>query len=222
MGTATLCEESNGVPFFAAHAGTIAAAVVAAHPGNRFTFGLVAYFATFDKWDNGQGFAYSVEVGTPVPEAGFGGAVNSSLVNRTLGGEHYLSGSDLAENFLHSSSITALYGVLTGAGVAWPNDTHHVLVWIGSTAPRDPNYPVSYCPSPAASVPGNVTCTAGNAANFTAPICEPSYAFSSAGITSPQCEGWTTGPNGSSEDSIANLAHTASECTGSLGAVCTI
>lgn len=221
-GVSTLCEESNGVPFFAANAGTIASDIAMAHPGTRFTFGLVAYFATFDKWDDGQGFEYNVEVGEPVPAQSFGAAVKASFINGTLGGGEDLSGSDLSENFLHSSSITALYGVLAGAGIDWRNDTHHVIVWVGSTAPRDPSYPVNYCPSPATSVPGNVSCTVDDAANFTAPTCEPSYTFGYSGIVSPVCEGWVSGPNGSSQDSIANLAHSAPECVGSLGGECTI
>lgn len=221
IGSSTLCSESNGVPFFAENAGPIAQAIEGAHPGTRFTFGLVAYSATDDRWDGGAGLDYDVEVGQPVAAGAFGLAVESSLVNRTLGGNLYLLGSDLSQNILHSSSITALYGALSGAGIAWTNDTHHVVVWIGSTAPRDPNYPVNYCPSPSTYVPGNTSCISTNEANFTAPTCEPSYSFG-GDLVSPACEGWVQGPNGSTEDSIADLARTSGACAGSLGGQCTV
>ncbi len=220
-GSSDLCEESNGVPFFAENAGAIAEGIATAHPGTRFGFGLVAYSATNDPWDRGGGIDYEVEVGQPVPADGFGAAVQSSLVSLSLGGELYLLGSDLSQNILHSSSITALFGTLSGAGIAWANDTHHVVVWIGSTAPRDPNYPVNYCPSPSAYVPDGASCTPSNAANFTAPTCEPSYSFGGS-VVSPACEAWVVGPNGSAQASIADLARTAPDCAGSLGGDCTI
>ena len=220
-GSATLCDESNGVPMFAADAGSIAASITAGHPGTRFTFGLASYFATHDEWGDSSGFEYAVNVGTPVPAGEFGAAVQSGFVDTTLGGGTFLTGSDLDENFLHSSSITALYGVLEGEGIAWPSDTHHVVVWIGSTAPRAVGYPENYCPSPSAHVPGNVTCSSEDAANFTAPTCEPSYTFG-AGVVSPECEGWTSGPNGSPSDSIAALTTTSPSCVASLGGRCTL
>lgn len=220
-GSAVLCDESNGVPMFGADAGNIASSIAASHPGTRFTFGLASYFATHDQWGNSAGFEYAVNVGTPVTAGEFGAAVRTGFVDTTLGGNSYLTGSDLDENFLHSSSITALYGVLEGAGIAWPSDTHHVVVWIGSTAPRAALYPENYCPSPSAHVPGNTTCSGADAANFTAATCEPSYTFG-GGVVSPECEGWTAGPNGSSADSIAALTTTSPFCVDSLGGRCTL
>jgi len=55
VGTATLCDESNAVPFFVANAGAIAEALQAAHPNSSFSFALVDYFATHDGWDDGDG-----------------------------------------------------------------------------------------------------------------------------------------------------------------------
>jgi hypothetical protein len=220
-GSSTLCAESNAVPFFAANAGTIAADIAAAHPGTRFTFGLVDYFATHDAWDDGDGFEYHVDVGQTVAAGRFGTAVNSSLPASGLVDGAYITGSGLSDNILTSDSITALYGTLEGAGVSWTNDTHHVIVWIGSTAPRDPSYPENYCPSPSTYVPGNVTCTASSAANYSSSTCEPSYTFGN-GLASPACEGWVSSQDGSVGDSIAALAGSSGPCTDSVGGNCTV
>lgn len=221
-GSSLVCEESNSVPFFVANAGAVASAIAGAHPGTRFTFGLVDYFATHDAWDDGDGFQYHVDVGTPVPASEFGADVSASISGSGLIDGAYLAGSDLADNFLHSSSITALYGTLSGAGIGWASDTHHVIVWIGSTAPQDPNYPENYCVSPTAYVPNNATCTSSIAVNYTAPTCEPSYSFAAGGIASPRCEGWVQSQDAVAGDSIAGLARTAPTCSGSLGGNCTV
>ena len=223
-GTSVLCDESNGVPLFATHAGTIAKDIEAEHPGTRFTFGLVDYSAAYDRWDDGDGYEYHVDIGRPVPASAFGAAVNSSFVNGTLGGNLYLPGSGLSDNILESSSITALYGVLAGAGITWSNDTHHVVVWMGSTAPRDPNYPEDYCPSPSSHVSRNTTstCTLSADSKYMAPTCEPSYLFGATGILSPNCEGWVQSHSGVAGDSIAEFAHSNQECRASLGGNCTI
>ena len=220
--TRTLCDESDGVPVFAARSGQIANSIVAAHPGTRFTFGLVDYAAAYDRWDDADGFEYHVDVGRPVPASEFGQAVNSTFVNGTMQGHPYLPGSGLSDNILESPSITALYGVLAGAGIAWANDTHHVIVWMGSTVPRDPNYPENYCVSPSTHVPDNSTCTAATASRFMAPTCEPSYVYGTTGIVSPNCEGWVLSHNGVFGDSVADFSRTSQSCVASLGGNCTI
>lgn len=216
--TLELCEPANGVPFFAANAGEIATSLAADHPDTHFTFGLVDYAASHDQWDDRDGTEYHVDVGDPVPASEFGAAVNASLVTEVLTDGAYIVGSDMRDNFLESSSITALYGVLEGAGIAWTNDSHHVIVWMGSTAPRDPNYPEDYCG----------TETAYNALNLTgsacyAPSCEPSYSYGIANLVSPNCEGWIVAQDGNAGDSIARLANGgAPSCDFSLGGNCTI
>lgn len=221
-GTSPPCYESNAVPFFAVDAGIVAKNITAAHPGTRFTFGLVDYSAAYDRWDDGDGYEYHVDIGRPVPASEFGPAVNSTFVNETLQGKTYLPGSGLSDNILESPSITALYGVLAGAGISWTNSTHHVIVWMGSTAPRDPNYPENYCVTPSAHVPDNATCPNPNPPKYMAPTCEPSYAYGTTGIVSPNCEGWIVSHNGVFGDSIANFAHTSTNCAGALGGNCTI
>ena len=220
--TRTLCWESDGVPVFAARSGQIAGSIVVAHPGTKFTFGLVDYAAAYDRWDDSDGYEYHVDIGQPVPASEFGQAVNSTFVNGTLQGHTYLPGSGLSDNILESPSITALYGVLAGAGISWTNDTHHVIVWMGATVPRDPNYPENYCVSPSAHVPYNVTCTAATASKFMAPTCEPSYVYGTTGIVSPNCEGWVLSHNGLFGDSVADFSRTSPSCVDSLGGNCTI
>ncbi|MCI4361167.1 MAG: hypothetical protein L3J91_05640, partial [Thermoplasmata archaeon] len=108
-----------------------------------------------------------------------------------------------------------LYGVISGSGLDWSNHTHHVIVWMGSTAPRDPAYPVNYCISPS----GMLYDDWGAPCN--ASTCEPAYAFGN-GMVSPTCEGWVRSQDGNPLHSIAALAHTAPNCVDSVGGVCTI
>ena len=213
------CGGDNSVEAFIGNAGQVAQAIQAANPMTRISFGLVDYFATHDAWDDGDGNAYHVDVGNFVSAADFAQSVHNTLQTRVLNGTYILDSSGLGDNFLHSSAITALYGTLVGAGIDWANDAHHVIVWLGSSSPRDPNYPVDYCPSISAHVPSNVT-SALDPACF-APTCEPSYDFGN-GVVSPQCEGWTTSQDGNPEDSIAALAQSAPPCVQSLGGNCTI
>ena len=210
------CEESNGVPFFVHNAQAIANAIQAANPHTSVSFALVDYFATYDQQDDGDGSEYHVDIPQFVPAGQFGSDVASSLGATVLiSGDRYYD-SDFHDNFLHSSSITALYGTIIGSGLNWANDTHHVIVWMGSTAPRDPNYEQDYCVSPSGYYPPGgpdvLPCYSSG--------CEPAYNFPTG--SSPQCEGWVNSQNGNSSDSIAALARSASSCTDSVGGDCTI
>ncbi len=214
-----LCGEANSVGAFVSNASVIAESIQAAHPATRLSFGLVDYFATHDQWGNANGSEYHVDVGDFVPAEQFQSAVNATLLTQVLNGSPILRDSGLAENFLHSSSITALYGALSGAGIAWAPDTHHVIVWIGSTVPRDSHYVVNYCV-------GRSAHASWYTKNFTksscySPSCEPSYNFTPT-LRSPECEGWATSQNGNASDSIAAYASAAPACVNSLGGNCTI
>lgn len=213
LGTNPLCFESNGVPFFVANAGAIARGIQAENPNSTITFGLVDYFATRDLWDAGGGQTYHADIARFVNASTFGRSVQETFQQSLLGGGYILPNSDLAENFLTSDSVSALYGAIVGwGGLNWTNATHHVLVEVGSTAPRDPNYPENYCVSPAVTPKGYSNCTAGTT--------EPSTRFGQN--TSPAGEGWIVTNNGNRSDSIAALAHLAPSCVGSLGGNCTI
>jgi hypothetical protein len=211
--TQVLCEESNGVPFFVANAPAIASAIAAANPDSQVTFAMVDYFANINNWDDGDGGEYHVDIPTFVSPSYFGSDVTSTFQATVLDGGFVYGDSDMADNQLTSSMITAMYGTIVGSGLDWSNNTHHVIVWMGSTAPRDPNYPEDYCVSWEdqyyASENGCIGAT-----------CEPSYTFTSG--TSPNCEGWIRSQDGTATHSIASLAHTATQCTQSIGGDCTI
>lgn len=214
-----LCDEANAVGAFVSNASGIADSIQAAHPATAVTFGLVDYFATHDQWGNPNGSEYHVDLGNFVPAGQFESAVDRTFLTQVLNGVPVMKDSGLGENFLHSSSITALYGALSGAGLAWSNDTHHVIVWIGSTVPRDPNYVVNYCVSQSANANHYAT-------NVTKPGCyssgcEPSYNFTPT-LRSPACEGWVLPQDGNPNDSIAALARSSPDCRESLGGSCTI
>jgi hypothetical protein len=218
------CEESNGVPFFVANAGAIAAGIASANPRSSVTFGLVNFFATGDAYDkpadaSAQGLesiAYRVDVGAPVPADEFESQVVSTFQSNVLGGGYVDSGVNFGNNFLHSDSITALYGVLLGYGIDWDPNAHHVLVIIGSTAPRAPAYVQNYCVSPSAAWRYACFGSAGPDSSS----CEPSYDFG-VGV-SPDCVGWVFSPDGNENDSIAGLTRVAPACLDSLGKRCTI
>ncbi|HEV2165353.1 MAG TPA: hypothetical protein VGS23_00010 [Thermoplasmata archaeon] len=212
-GSSALCDESNLVPFFSQYAGSIAERIQAEYPNTTISFGLVDYFATHDAWDVGGGTAYRVDVGHMVNASLFQSAVDEGFVNPVLDGSSILLGSDLKENFLTSDSITALYEALLGeGGINWSDSTHHVIVQIGSTAPRDPNYLENYCVSPAVTPLGLTNCTATS--------CEPSVVI--GGNATPKCEGWVLASAANKSETIAALAHDAAPCVGSLGGNCTI
>ena len=211
-GQGLLCEESNGVPFFIANAQTIANAIQQANPHSQVTFAMVDYFATKTDWDDGDGAEYHVDIPQFIPAATFGSAVQGSFQATVLNGGWSYSDSDMSDNNFHSSSITALYGTIIGSGLDWSNNTHHVIVWMGSTVPRDPNYAVNLCVSSEDQYYANQGCVSSG--------CEPSYTFQSG--SSPNCEGWVKSQDGNRTHSIAALAHTVPECTLSIGGVCTI
>jgi hypothetical protein len=211
------CEESNGVPFFINNAQAIANSISAANPHTTVSFALVDYFATLDQQDDGDGSEYHVDIPQFVPAGNFG-----SDVQATIGSQYpFESGnryedSDFSDNILHSSSITALYGTIIGSGLDWANNTHHVIVWMGDTAPRDPSYEQDYCVSPSEYYhpggPESLPCMSSG--------CEPAYAFGTG--SSPACEGWINSQNGNASDSIAALAHQSPSCTDSIGGDCTL
>ncbi|MGA9840217.1 MAG: hypothetical protein WBS16_07285 [Thermoplasmata archaeon] len=212
------CEESNGVPFFVSNAQQIANAIQAANPHTTVSFALVDYFATLDVQDDGDGEEYHVDIPQFVPASEFGQDTASSLGSTVLESGYRYSDSDFSDSFLHSSSITALYGAIVGSGLDWSEDTHHVVVWMGSTAPRAPGYVQDYCVSPSSHYPPAAFATSGIPCYSAS--CEPSYTFGT--YSSPQCEGWTTSQNGNASDSIAALARTSPTCTDSIGGVCTV
>ncbi len=212
-GSGALCDESNLVPFFTQNLEEITEGIAGQYPDTQMEFGLVTYFATHDAWDHGGGSAYRVDVGRFTNASEFAGAVDQSFVDPILGGASIIPGSDLAENFLTSDSISALYeALLGGGGINWSDTSHHVIVVLGSTAPRDPSYPEDYCASPAVVPDGLALCNGVE--------CEPSVTFS--GGTSPACEGWITASDGNQSNSIAALSRTAPDCVASLGGNCTI
>lgn len=211
----TLCEESDGVPVFVANAGTIAGRIQSANPNSQVSFGLIDFASDGSgPWDDGDGSAYHVDVGGFVPASQFGAVVSSTFQATQLGGGWTYPDSDLRDNFLDSPVITALYGALEGAGLGWSSSAHHVIVWVGSTAPRDPNFSENYCVSP------HVLSTVENGTSCLSSPCEPSYDF--GGMRSPVCLGWTSGTDGNTSASIAALARGAPSCAGSLGSECTI
>ncbi|MCI4373450.1 MAG: hypothetical protein L3K02_07415, partial [Thermoplasmata archaeon] len=212
------CEESNGVPFFVANAQTIANVIQEANPHSQVSFALVDFFATYDDhWNDPDGAEYHVDIQQFVPAHSFGADVRATFQASVLGGGWIYSDSDMADNMLDSSSITALYGTIIGSGLTWSADTHHVIVYLGSTAPQDPAYPENYVASMSQEFFSNCPCVGAAAYSAT---CEPSYIFADG--VQPQCEGWVHSQDGNPSDSIAALAHQAPECTGSVGGTCTI
>ncbi|MCI4327011.1 MAG: hypothetical protein L3K16_05180 [Thermoplasmata archaeon] len=207
------CEESNGGPFFIANAQQIANEISTANPHSKVSFAMVDFFGTdCGDWDDcGDSSKYDVDIPQFIPAASFGGAVQQSYSDGTFGGG-FISIVGLDDNFLHSPSITALYGTIIGSGLDWSPNTHHVIVLIGSTAPRDPSYLENYAVSPF-----DTCCSGSQPDGWT---CEPAYTFSDGVM--PNCEGWVRSQNGNPNDSIAALAHTAPTCVDSVGHTCTI
>lgn len=207
------CEESNGVPFFVRYAQEIASGIASAHRGVNITFGLADYFATGDGFDDGDGAEYHVDVGEFAPADQFGSAVNATFGTEVAPNGTYAD-SDMNDSLLHSSSITALYGSLNGYGLNWSTAAHHVVVQIGSTAPRAPGYAQNYSVSAWA---GAANLSASNASSST---CEPAYRFVLG--TSPNCEGWLVSQDGNGTHSIAALAADGASCVDSVGGSCTV
>jgi hypothetical protein len=207
------CEESNGGPFFLAHAQNIANEIADANPHSKVSFAMVDFFGTdCGDWDDcGDSSKYDVDIPQFVPASSFGGAVDEAYSDNTFGGG-YISIVGLDDNFLHSPEITALYGTIIGSGLDWSANTHHVIVLIGSTAPRDPSYVENYAVSPF-----DPCCGGSQPDGWT---CEPAYEFADGVM--PNCEGWVHSQDGNPDDSIAALAHTAPSCVDSIGHTCTI
>jgi hypothetical protein len=208
-----VCEESNGGPFFIAHAQDVANEISAANPHSNVSFAMVDFFGTdCGDWnDCGDSSKYSVDLPQFVPAIDFGSAVQQAYQGNTFGGG-FISIVGLDDNFLHGPSITALYGAIIGSNLDWSANTHHVVVLIGSTAPRDPAYVQDY------SVSAFDPCCGGSQ-----PLgwtCEPAYGFANGVM--PNCEGWVHSQDGNANDSIAGLAHTTHNCVDSIGHTCTV
>ncbi len=211
-----LCEESNGVPFFEDYVSEITNLITSDNPHSAVTFGMLDYQGTCDQWDDGCYEHVLVHVDDAQFESAsqFSETSTQAFKDSLLQGGYVLPYEDLADPFLHISSITALYGAINGGIFDWTPNTHHVIVWMGSGAPRDPNYPENYCVSSSAWE------TFSYYGSCIAPTCEPNHQFP-AGY-SPQCEGWVKSQDGNPVDSIASLAHEAPQCVQSTGGSCTI
>ncbi|MCI4367363.1 MAG: hypothetical protein L3K08_06395 [Thermoplasmata archaeon] len=207
------CEESNGVPFFIANAGSISAAIQANNPHSKVSFAMVDYFGTnCGDWnDCGDSDQYHVDLPTFVSASEFGGAVKQTFQDGEFGGG-FIGIVGLDDNFLHSPMITAMYGAVIGSALDWSANTHHVIVLMDSTAPRDPSYDENYYVSPF-----DPCCSGFQALGWT---CEPSYTFAIG--ASPNCEGWVNSQDGNPNDSIAGLTRTSPTCTDSIGHTCTV
>jgi hypothetical protein len=175
------------------------------------TFSLVDYFSNYDKnnpnadnHDDGDGSEYNVDVvtfesattfastvtsmATASPSTLFGGGCSESggvyLNQGWQHTAHLYCDSDFSDNFLQTSMLTAIYGGLHGSGMGWVNNstTDHVIVWMGSSLPRDPAYPGYWCAThndeskAATGCPDDPTTTT-----------EPSYTYGS-GIVEPAGE----------------------------------
>ncbi|MCI4336600.1 MAG: hypothetical protein L3K17_05320 [Thermoplasmata archaeon] len=207
-----VCEESNGLPVFVAEAGAIATSIAAENPHSSVTFALADFESTLCDYGDCDGTVYRVDIGQFTPAADFGGQVASTLQANFLESSYWCNDCDFWDNFLHSPSITALYGILTGAGIEWSADAHHVVIVIGDTAPRDIAYAQNYCVSGWDGGLSGGSC-------FNVP-CEPSYVLPNGVV--PTCEGWIASRDGVPTDSIAALARDSPDCVNSLGGSCTI
>lgn len=185
------CEESDGVPFFVANAGQIAQDISDNNPYSTVTFAMVDYFATLTDHDDGDGAEYHVDVPNFVAANKFQADVTSGFQTPVLGGNWYYFDSDFSDCILGSSEITALYGALVGSGLGWTPGDHHVIVIMGSTAPRDPGYVENYAYTHSDDDSGTTT------------TCEPSYDYG-GGVSSPNCERWIQG-----SQSVAALANSS-------------
>jgi PKD repeat protein len=216
--TTSLCNESDAVPNFLRYARTIVSGIQSAHPTTNVSFAMLDGFSTHDVFDDGDGSVVWGDVThfTSDP-ATFATGVNTSIAagypwtpSLTVGE------SDLTDNFLHGAGITQIYGALAGRMVNWTNASHRVVVWIGSTAPRDPSYPENY--SGTYSVNAGFNCVGGRPC--LAPTCEPTYNFTPG--SAPRCESWVQSQDGQPSDSIASLATSGVDCRQTPGLQCTI
>lgn len=153
------CNESDAVAYFVHNAGRVATTIGALHPSLSLTFGLIDYFSTSNglgtcagssfagDHDDGDGCSLHVDVATPVAAASYQSSVTSTFQATQLGGSYYMPDTDYSDNILTSSSTASLYGLQTGVVPAWSTAPYHVVGWVGSTAPRDAQYPENYAVS---------------------------------------------------------------------------
>jgi hypothetical protein len=165
------CAESDGVPYFVNNVAQIAQGITMKNAGvansTHVTFSLVDHFSNYnskdsstDSHDDDDGSEYNVDVSTFEPATTFANTVTAMATKNPsplFGGgcsssgwsynKHFYCDSDFSDNFLQGSMITAIYGGLHGSGLGWANNstTYHVIVWMGSTLPRDPSYPGDWC-----------------------------------------------------------------------------
>jgi hypothetical protein len=187
------CDESNGVAYFVANAGRIASTIAeelganatSCAPGSAPTvcFGLVDYFSTGGQdHDDGDGSIFHLDFGAIEPASGFQQEVNQTFWALQLGRGWTYADQDNSDNFLSTSSITALYGAEAAPLNGWSAGATRVVVQIGSSVPRDPNYVDNYNVT-------NSTWGGGSAASNTS-NCEPVHF-----PNQPLCLGWAEATN---------------------------
>ncbi|MDE1835840.1 MAG: PKD domain-containing protein [Euryarchaeota archaeon] len=181
------CNESNGVPYFIQNAGRVATVLQALHPGLSLSFGLVDYFSTSNSGaacggttfagdhDDGDGCSFHVDIATPTAASNFGAQVVATFQATQLGGGYVLGDTDYSDNMLTSSSTASLYALQENFTGSWGLAPYHVVAWMGSTAPRDLQYPENYVASQSDWTTGWGS------------TCEPSL-FPGE----PTCEAWLT------------------------------
>ncbi len=189
---------TNALTYFRDHAAALTEAIELAHPGMNLTFGLVETMGTNDSFDDGDGWSYRVDAGQFVNSTDFASLANTSLQPNDL---------DSSDNLLHSASISALFAALNGVGINWTQGVRHVLVYLGTSAPRAPAYQQDLC-----ALLTLLSCYP--------PTCEPAGNFS--GLELPACEGWVNSTDGYSDDSIAAAARGTTACVTAFAAVCPI
>ncbi|MCI4326077.1 MAG: hypothetical protein L3K16_00325 [Thermoplasmata archaeon] len=209
---------TGAVQMFTASAGTIAATLQRAHPAMNLSFAMAVTEGTTGAFDDDDSPVFAVPVGDFTNATEFGNAVNRSW---TLPGD-----IDVADNALQSGVIAAMYGAFTGqfgdtpnfaySQVNWTPNSRHVVVWIGATAPQDPNYLEDYCP-----ITGDSSfCASNDSTGGLEPTCEPSFNFSAG--PSPRCEGWVASQDANPLDSIAALSRGGAACLNSSLGRCTV
>ena len=135
--TQVIPASSNLLPTFVNNSYEYTEAIQAAHPLTRMTFGFLDFFATGSKWDPGGGHAYHVDVSNFLTPGPFSAMLNRTFVDGVLGPNLQMKQTEyFTQNWMSSDVIQAMYGALTGVGINWSPDAHHVLVWIGGSMPQ--------------------------------------------------------------------------------------
>ncbi|MCI4351520.1 MAG: PKD domain-containing protein [Thermoplasmata archaeon] len=219
LSASSLCNESDALKTFFQQDSKILTAIQAAHPQSNVSFAALDGFSTKDKFDDGDGSAVWGDIThftwSPTTFAKNLTAASGGYPWGGFSGTGVTAESDLSDNFLHGPAITQIYGAIAGKLVNWTNDTHRVVVWMGSAAPRDPNYVENYSPTYSADIFSGC-----GASSCLAPTCEPAVTFSTG--ASPSCEGWVNAQDGQPGDSIASLALHGPDCASTTGRQCTI